>query len=295
MRQFKGHAGGVLALAVTSDGRHIVTGSDDNTARVWDAGTGVELLQLKVPGAVRGVAVTPDGTRIVTGSDDNIARVWDAGNGTELRQFKGHAESLLAVAAMPDGRRIVTGSDDKTARVWDVEHRSPTASDRWYSRLPKRGSHTGRLPDHHRFGRQYCAVMGRQQWSRTAPVHGSQGPVTAVTAMLGGDLIVTGSEDSTVADMERCHWRRAVQARWPHASRHERRRHAGQRSHHHRFEGQDRTGMGHQNRHRPALAHGTRRAVLAVAVTPDGSNIVTGTAGSTSCRVWDRRSGAETG
>ena len=66
-------------MAVTADGSRIVTGSDDRTARVWDANTGAELLQLKGhDGSVLGVAVTADGSRIVTGSSDTTARVWDA-------------------------------------------------------------------------------------------------------------------------------------------------------------------------------------------------------------------------
>ena len=64
-------------VAVTGDGSRIVTGSNDKTARVWDARTGAELLQLKGhDGFVLGVAVTPDGRRVVTGSGDKTARVW---------------------------------------------------------------------------------------------------------------------------------------------------------------------------------------------------------------------------
>src|SRR3982074_3072872 len=107
--------------AVTPEGARIITCSADNTARVWDASTGAELLQLKGhDGPVRAVAVTPDGARIITGSADNTARVWDASTGAELHRLKGHNGSVLALAVTPDGTRIVTGSDDKTARVWDA-------------------------------------------------------------------------------------------------------------------------------------------------------------------------------
>jgi hypothetical protein len=40
------HTGAVNSVAVTPDGARIVTGSSDNTARVWDAQTAAELLQL---------------------------------------------------------------------------------------------------------------------------------------------------------------------------------------------------------------------------------------------------------
>ena len=108
-------------MAVTPDGARIVTGSDDKTARIWDAKTGAELARLKGhTGAVTSVAVTPDGARIVTGSDDNTARIWDAKTGAELATLKGHTGTVTSVAVTPDGARIVTGSDDKTVRIWDL-------------------------------------------------------------------------------------------------------------------------------------------------------------------------------
>ena len=102
--KLKGHTGTVKGVALTPDGARIVTGSTDNTARVWDASTGAELLQLKGhTGAVWSVALTPDGARIVTGSDDKTARVWDAGTGTELLGLKGHTGDVSSVALTPTG------------------------------------------------------------------------------------------------------------------------------------------------------------------------------------------------
>jgi hypothetical protein len=40
-----GHSGGVTAVAYSPDGRRIVSGSSDNTTRIWDAATGVEIAQ----------------------------------------------------------------------------------------------------------------------------------------------------------------------------------------------------------------------------------------------------------
>jgi WD40 repeat protein len=116
-----GHADSVWAVAVSPDGRRIITGSDDNTAKVWDAATGQELLTLNGHAdSVSAVAVSPDGRRIITGSDDKTAKVWDAATGQELLTLNGHASSVSAVAVSPDGRRIITGSDDKTAKVWEA-------------------------------------------------------------------------------------------------------------------------------------------------------------------------------
>ena len=65
-------------MTFSPDGSRIVTGGWDQTAKVWDAKNGVELLSLKGHrGFVLSVAFSPDGTRIATGSDDSTVKVWD--------------------------------------------------------------------------------------------------------------------------------------------------------------------------------------------------------------------------
>ena len=68
----------VNAVAITPDGTKIVSGSSDNTIKVWDLSTGKDLLTLKGhKDIVDAVAITPDGTKIVSGSVDKTIKVWD--------------------------------------------------------------------------------------------------------------------------------------------------------------------------------------------------------------------------
>ena len=61
------------------DSSRIATASSDNTAQVWDARSGAEILSLKGhTELVSSVSWSPDGSRIATASWDNTARVWDA-------------------------------------------------------------------------------------------------------------------------------------------------------------------------------------------------------------------------
>src|SRR5262249_31670797 len=107
-RSLIGHTDVVNSVAISPDGRRLVTGSWDRTAKVWDAGNGQELLSLKGhSGGVASVAISPDGRRLVTGSQDGTAKVWDAATGQELLSL---TSAVTSVAISPDGRQVVTGS-----------------------------------------------------------------------------------------------------------------------------------------------------------------------------------------
>jgi WD40 repeat protein len=114
-----GWPGRVRGVAFSSDGSRLATASDDKTARVWDATTGSQLLQVQHTKAVWGVAFSPDGSRLATASFDKTARVWDAATGSQLFQVQ-HTKAVWGVAFSPDGSRLATASVDKTARVWDA-------------------------------------------------------------------------------------------------------------------------------------------------------------------------------
>jgi WD40 repeat protein/serine/threonine protein kinase len=115
-----GHTAWVMSVAFSPDGRRMVTGSSDNTARVWDS-TG-RLLRV-LPGhsdRVRGVTFSPDGRVIATASYDKTIRLWDAESGEQLQVLSGHTDRIRSISYSPDGRSIVTGSYDQTAVIWDV-------------------------------------------------------------------------------------------------------------------------------------------------------------------------------
>jgi hypothetical protein len=108
-------------VAYSPDGRHIVTGSEDQTAKVWDAANGRELLTLQGHrNSIRAVAYSPDGQRIATGSTDHTAILWDPASGTKRFTLEGHSDQISALAFSPDGQRIITGSADQTAKLWEA-------------------------------------------------------------------------------------------------------------------------------------------------------------------------------
>jgi sterol desaturase/sphingolipid hydroxylase (fatty acid hydroxylase superfamily) len=116
-----GHKGAVLCVAVSGDGRHVVSGGADGTVKVWDAATGQEERTLAGHrGMVHSVAVSGDGRHVVSGSADRTVKVWDTATGREVHTLSGHLAPVLSVAVSGDGGCVISGSADLTAKVWDA-------------------------------------------------------------------------------------------------------------------------------------------------------------------------------
>jgi WD40 repeat protein len=110
----------VAAVAFSQDGRYLVTGGFDNTARLWNMETGVELRRFDGhQGGVTAVAFSPNGRFVLTASADKTARLWDAETGKELRQF-GNKQEVLSVAFSPDGGYVLTGSF-RGMQLWETD------------------------------------------------------------------------------------------------------------------------------------------------------------------------------
>ena len=104
---------------MTPDGARIVSGSEDNTIKVWDIELGGLVRSLEGhTGWVRAVAVTPNGQQVVSGSGDNTVRVWDISNQRNQVLFCNDSP-VLSLSISPDGRWVIVG--DAQGRVWIFE------------------------------------------------------------------------------------------------------------------------------------------------------------------------------
>ncbi|HEX3998170.1 MAG TPA: protein kinase [Pirellulales bacterium] len=116
--------GAVASARFSPDGTRIVTGSWDNSAKIWNVKTGhAELKLVGHRGYVNSAEFSPDdkGKWVLTASDDGTARIWDAQTGKCLREFKGHQANVTSATFSPDGKYVLTASGDKTARLWDAQ------------------------------------------------------------------------------------------------------------------------------------------------------------------------------
>jgi WD40 repeat protein/serine/threonine protein kinase len=161
-----GQREGVLAVAVSPDGRTLASGSVDHTVRLWDLAAwrpGEPLPPFRVlqghTSRVWSVAFSPDGKLLASGSSDGTILLWDVVTGDKVHVLTGHSQSELGACLTfsPDGRTVLAGGQDRTVNRWD-------------------------------------ALTAQQK----EPWHWHQGAVRAVACSPDGQLVASGGQDGTV-------------------------------------------------------------------------------------------------
>jgi WD40 repeat protein len=126
----------------------LLSGSDDQTVRLWDVCTGqcLQILQGHT-NQIRSVGFSPDGQIVASGSDDQTVKLWNVRDGKCLQTLHGHSKSVWSVHWSPVrvskavatlgasafsvsaaggqrptgvGHTLASGSEDETIKIWDV-------------------------------------------------------------------------------------------------------------------------------------------------------------------------------
>ena len=115
----KGHTDSVNSVVISPDGKFIVSGSSDDTIKIWDIKTGECLKTLEGhENSVNSVAITPDGKYIVSGDNYSFGeekggtiKIWDLKTGECLNTLDGCCRSVYSLTISTDGKYIVSGHD----------------------------------------------------------------------------------------------------------------------------------------------------------------------------------------
>jgi WD40 repeat protein/serine/threonine protein kinase len=120
---FLGHTG-VMSVAFSPDGTKIVSGSDDNTVRLWDTATGLPIGSPLTGhgGYVRSAAFSPDGKKVVTGSSDGTLILWqiEIGRTIDMVFDIAYQYGSTGLALSPDGSVLVVALEDNTLILLDT-------------------------------------------------------------------------------------------------------------------------------------------------------------------------------
>ncbi|KAI9310777.1 hypothetical protein BDR26DRAFT_946291 [Obelidium mucronatum] len=112
----------VTSVAISFDGQTVVSGSSDKTVKLWSVETGECIKTLVSHSAtVTSVAISFDGQTVVSGSSDKTVKLWSVETGECIKTLVSHSATVTSVAISFDGQTVVSGSSDKTVKLWSVE------------------------------------------------------------------------------------------------------------------------------------------------------------------------------
>ena len=110
------------ALALTPDGRYILTAGASHTIHAIDRATG-EDRKTNLPSLanVTAIAPIPGTNRALIAANQIRIEIWDYIEGTRVGELLGSDVPVSAVWVAPDGHRAISASEDRYIRFWDLE------------------------------------------------------------------------------------------------------------------------------------------------------------------------------
>jgi WD40 repeat protein len=115
----QGHTDYISSIALTNDNKWLVSGSSDNTIRVWDMQNGECIFILKDDIWVNTVLISPDSKWIVSENLDDYIKVWDLKTGQCINTF--NAGSITSIIISPDSKWIMIGLIDANIKILNLQ------------------------------------------------------------------------------------------------------------------------------------------------------------------------------
>ncbi|HMP57825.1 MAG TPA: WD40 repeat domain-containing protein, partial [Gemmatales bacterium] len=114
------HSGPIQDLAVTDNGSHVATASDDGTAKLWNTANGqLERTYQGHQGPVLSVAITKNGVALITGGADQHLRIFNFADGKEVKAVA-HPAPVRRVRTSPNNAVAIAACADKTVMATNI-------------------------------------------------------------------------------------------------------------------------------------------------------------------------------
>jgi len=118
-KTLSGHAGGVWAVAFSSDGKYLASAGQDSAVIIWDAASFSQLKALRRhTKPVTSLSFSPNGKYLASAARDNSVVIWRTDIMDAAVTVKAHTKSVLAAAFSPDGKYLASAGMDGTVRVF---------------------------------------------------------------------------------------------------------------------------------------------------------------------------------
>jgi|GEM_PF-2343475 WD40 repeat protein len=109
-------------LALSKNGKILVSGSEDKTTIIWDLTRGCQTYTLRGHShAITALGLSPEGDILATGSQDYTIKLWDVNTGQLLYNIKEHSGAIAVLCISDNGEILVSGDREGSIKVWDLK------------------------------------------------------------------------------------------------------------------------------------------------------------------------------
>ncbi len=113
--------GWITCLAVTPEGKELLSAGDSSQITVWDVSRRIPLAFLRGhAGWISSMALSPEGRWLAAAGSDSVVRIYDLPKRTLRKTFRGHAEEIRALAFVPGQSILLSGDDAGVLNAWDL-------------------------------------------------------------------------------------------------------------------------------------------------------------------------------
>lgn len=120
-----GHTGHIYALAISSDGKYLVSGCLNKLIHVWNPNTMEKMHTFKGHrGAISGLVFRRASHQLFSSSFDRSVKVWNLDEMSYVETLFGHQDAITAIDCMSRERAITSGGRDGTVRIWKIVEES---------------------------------------------------------------------------------------------------------------------------------------------------------------------------
>jgi WD40 repeat protein len=137
MRVGPGARANAEALALSPDGRSVVTIDSNGVAQFWDLSSKKKVREFRHPvGSLGPLAFAPDGKTLVGGDVDGRLHFWNVASGNVIATLPAHTASCRSISFSPDGRWLATAEVVDAIKLWpapsleETDRPSPLAEKR---------------------------------------------------------------------------------------------------------------------------------------------------------------------